>query len=274
MSDHLGYDDTVQAATGIMIRFGGSRQTPEEHAHFGTIDVLGGFCAAMGAAAALLRREKTGLPGRARSSLMAAGQLIQLPFMYDHPGRGPFDEPGGRHVLGNSPHYRFYKASDGWFFLACANEAELDGLATLAGFENIGSATDMESFLADRFSELSVKACLEVLSQLDIGATRPSSLADLRDRYVKAGEVPINKKGGTYQFVCHDIKQAGRGVELFAPCAIRPAVGEIKAFPPAEKYGASTKNILKSLGYDNQSIKGMLSAGVVSLAWCDEYLPE
>jgi len=39
-----------------MSRFGGSMNTPEEHAHFGTIDVLGGYCAAQAVAVALVNR--------------------------------------------------------------------------------------------------------------------------------------------------------------------------------------------------------------------------
>ena len=52
-SDHLGYDDLAQAATGVMTRFGGGAKTPEEHAHFGTIDALTGHCACVALGAAL-----------------------------------------------------------------------------------------------------------------------------------------------------------------------------------------------------------------------------
>jgi crotonobetainyl-CoA:carnitine CoA-transferase CaiB-like acyl-CoA transferase len=70
-SDHLGYDDLVQAATGVMARFGGGLETPEEHAHLGTIDVLTGFCACVALGAALVRREATGKGGLARTSTTA-----------------------------------------------------------------------------------------------------------------------------------------------------------------------------------------------------------
>ena len=274
MSDHLGYDDTVQAATGVMIRFGGARDTPEEHAHFGTIDVLGGFCAALAAAAALVRREKTGQPARARSSLMAAGELIQMPFMYDNPDRAPFDEPSGRHALGNGAHYRFYKARDGWFFLACADDTELARVASIPGFGDITETENKAEFLQKRFSGLLLAECLQRLTALDIGVVIPSSIADLRDKYTHHGDPQIRKDGGTYQFTRHDIAGANRWVELFEPCAIRPQLGSIKVFPPAQKYGDSTRKVLAMLEYDNQTVEQLLAKGIVSESWSDDYLPE
>jgi crotonobetainyl-CoA:carnitine CoA-transferase CaiB-like acyl-CoA transferase len=119
-SDHLGYDDLAQASTGIMARFGGGLDTPEEHAHVGTIDVLTGFCAALAIGVALFKRARGGGAEVARASLAAAGQLIQIPFMYDYEGRAPFDEPSGREVKGAHALYRCYEAGDGWFFLAAA----------------------------------------------------------------------------------------------------------------------------------------------------------
>jgi crotonobetainyl-CoA:carnitine CoA-transferase CaiB-like acyl-CoA transferase len=81
-SDHLGYDDLAQAATGVMVRFGGGPDTPEEHAHFGTIDALTGFAACVALGAALERRRLTGKGGVARAALGGCGR----------------DDPGAVHV--------------------------------------------------------------------------------------------------------------------------------------------------------------------------------
>jgi crotonobetainyl-CoA:carnitine CoA-transferase CaiB-like acyl-CoA transferase len=81
-SDHIGYDDLVQAHTGIMARFGGGLRSPEEHAHLGTIDVVSGFSGALAVCYALLKRRRTGQCDRACSSLAANGQLIQTQYVF------------------------------------------------------------------------------------------------------------------------------------------------------------------------------------------------
>ncbi|MEM8689178.1 MAG: CoA transferase, partial [Pseudomonadota bacterium] len=138
-SNHLGYDDLAQAATGVMVRFGGGAETPEEHAHFGTIDVLTGFCACISLGAALIQRRLRGRTDVARASLAAAGNLIQAQFMYDYPGRAPFDEPSGREVKGWGPFYACYPAADQWLFLAAPEEgrALLDRAPEFSGLGDL-----------------------------------------------------------------------------------------------------------------------------------------
>lgn len=81
-----------------MTRFGGSMDTPEEHAHVGTIDVMCGFGGSRGIAAALYQKLKTGRTGRPRTSLSALSILAQMPFCYDYARLGLFEEPAGRFV--------------------------------------------------------------------------------------------------------------------------------------------------------------------------------
>ena len=134
-TNYLGYDDLVQAATGIMLRFGGSMKTPEEHAHVGTIDVMCGFGAALGIAAALYQKQVNGKVGRARTSLSALSGLAQIPFCFDYIGRAPFDEPSGPAARGYDALHRLYKAQDRWIVLA-ASERDLPRFRMVDSLEN------------------------------------------------------------------------------------------------------------------------------------------
>ena len=274
MSDHPGYDDTVQAMTGVMIRFGGGRDTPEEHAHFGTIDVLGGYMAACAAGAALVMRMDQKRSLRARASLAAAGQLIQAPFMYDHVGRPPFNEPSGRDVLGAWAGYRFYRAKDNWFFLACAGQDELDVAMRAMDLSPAASDCDNAELLEQVIGKKTAAEWIGILTKLDVGAVIPASIADLRDRYLQHADDGSHMETGTYRFARHNIAGAGRWVDLFEPCAIRPETGAIRTYPPAEKYGASTKSVLRALGFNDGRISSLMTRGVVSDSWCEFYLPD
>jgi len=257
-SDYPGYDDLVQASTGIMARFGGSLDTPEEHAHVGTIDVLCGFCGALATAIALLHRQRTGEAVPARASLAAAGQLIQLPFMFDFAGRPPHDEPRGPQAKGYGPLYRCYEASDGWFFLA-AKPAQWPALAQAAG-------VDAPDELVRRFRTAPRQQWLDQLRAAGVGAVTIGSLAAWRAR-------PRNA-ASSFQFDRQTAHPSGHLVELVAPSAIRPARTRLTPLAPAEKYGASTRRILAELGFAAADIEAWLAAGVVSESWSRQYLPD
>lgn len=275
-SDHLGYDDLAQAATGVMLRFGGGMATPEEHAHFGTIDVLTGFCACIGLGAALLKRAETGKGDIARASLAAAGNLIQAQFMYDCADRLPFDEPSGREAHGWGPFYHCYKAADQWFFFAAPTErhaalARAPALADLAEVDE----SDLADILAERFATEPVAVWVRQLSTGSAAVMPLGSLHATRDASTQlesAGEIDLDV--ATFRSVRHDRHPMGRWVDLVAPNAVRALKGDIVMPGPAPKYGSHTAKILQRLGYDDQSINDLRDRGVIADQWSARYLPE
>jgi crotonobetainyl-CoA:carnitine CoA-transferase CaiB-like acyl-CoA transferase len=275
-SDHLGYDDLAQAATGVMDRFGGGLETPEEHAHLGTIDVLTGFSACVALGAALVRREATGKGGLARTSLAAAGNLIQAPFMYDFTGRAPFDEPSGREVKGWGPFYHCYPAADGWFFLAAPDEKS-DALARVPELADLAHLPDAEliAALTDRFTTEPLAHWQALLSQGTTTVMPLATLAGARDAALvpeSSGHIDIAR--ATFRAIRHDRHPMGRWVDLVAPNAVRPQNARITIPAPAPKYGADTRAVLARLGYDETHIDQMIATRVASTSWSDKYLPE
>lgn len=275
-ADHLGYDDLAQAATGVMTRFGGGPDTPEEHAHFGTIDVLTGYCACVALGAAMERLRVTGRGGVARAALAAAGEMIQAQFMYDYPDRAPFDEPSGRDARGWGPYYSCYAAADGWMFFAAPTERQ----SALARVPELKDLVEMDQdgltdALAARFAKASIAYWAESFAGTSVGVVPLGSLMGTRKESLELeslGEIDI--KGATYRAVRHDTHPMGRWVDLAAPNAIRPAQAHITIPGPAPKYGSETRAILNRLGYTSEDIDTMIAQGIASEAWSEKYLPE
>ncbi|WP_293572776.1 CoA transferase [Phaeobacter sp.] len=274
-SDHLGYDDLAQAATGVMMRFGGGMDTPEEHAHFGTIDVLTGFCACVALGGALQDLHITGQGSIARASLAAAGNLIQAQFMYDHKSRAPFDEPSGREVLGWGPFYHCYEASDGWFFFAAPKEQRemLTRHAELADLADTPEA-DLQAALADRFATQPLQHWQTMFQRSSTAAVPLSSLHETRDAALQLeSEGDIDLSQATFRVIRHDKHPMGRWCDLVAPNAVRPQQGRITIPGPMPKYGAHTREILQRLGYSDTQITEMIDRGDAGTSWSDRYLP-
>lgn len=274
-TDSPGYDDLAQASTGVMLRFGGSMDTPEEHAHFGTIDVLGGFSAALAVGAALYQREVTGRGDVARSSLCAAGNLIQAPFMYDYADRAEFDEPSGRNAKGYHALYRVYQAADGWFFVAAkpSQQSRLSAIDELNQGANL-RLDELESFLADAFLQKPVTHWVNALLAQDIGAQPLGEMQKTRQSFVhQQGRDQIDLSSQTFSFVRYADHGCGHSVDLVAPNAVRPRNSAVRLPDEAPKHGAQSEQILSELGYDDQQIETLIAHGVVGCRWSEEYLP-
>lgn len=274
-TDYVGYDDLVQATTGIMLRFGGLMSEPEEHAHVGTIDVMCGFGGALGVATALYQKLKTGKAGRGRTSLSANSGLLQVPFCYDYTGRGLFDEPSGRYVNGYDALSRFYYTASGEYLLLSTYEKDIGRLEAIEAFAGLSALPheEREGFLAGVFANDTSAAWLEVLRANDIGAAVCDNIDALRAAYVRTPDGTPGIDRGSYSFSVYEDHPSGHTVTQLDPFAVRPTRSAVNMMDPAEKYGASTRSVLVELGYNETDIDVMLQNGSISETWSKEYLP-
>ncbi|MCP3371784.1 CoA transferase [Bradyrhizobium cajani] len=274
-SDYLGYENTIQATTGIMLRSGGDPETTEEYAHVGTLDVMGGFAAALGVAVALYQKAKTGRTGRARTSLSALSGLLQIPFCYDYAGRAPFDEPSGLNAKGYGALIRLYETASDRSLLLNALESDLPRFAGVEGLRDLANVPKEErsAFLEAAFRRGSAEEWFRRLSAVDIGAAICESVAATRSANSRPGDDVPGLRQGSYSFSTFRNHPSGHIVTQVDPCAIRTTHGTICTLPPAEKYGASTREILRQLRYAEADIDALLSMGAIGESWSKEYLP-
>lgn len=274
-TDYIGYDDLVQAATGIMLRFGGAMDRPEEHAHVGTIDVMCGFGGALSVAAALYQKHRFGRIGRGRTSLTANSGLLQAPFAFDFKGRGLFDEPSGPEANGYDALTRFYYTASADYILLSAYESDLPRFSNVEGLEDLPGLPeeDRAAYLANAFSSQPAVEWISRLRAADLAATICENLEALRAVNSRECDGKPGTENGSYSFSIYPDHPSGHEVTQLDPYAVRPTHGKVVAVAPSEKFGASTRTILKDLGYDEKAIQRMIDSGDLSTSWAGEYLP-
>lgn len=274
-SNYIGYDDLVQAATGIMTRFGGAMHTPEEHAHVGTIDVMCGFAGALAVATALYQKRKTGRVGRGRTSLTANSALVQMPFCYDYKKRDLFNEPSGREVSGYDELTRFYYTASQQFVLLSAYEQDLpkfEQIDELKGISKLESE-DRMALLAKAFGDAGASEWVKRLQAADIGAVICQNIDALRAENSRAADGISGVDNGSYSFSVYPDHPSGHEVTQLDPFGVRAARSSISALPPAEKFGKSTRMILAEIGYGEDETEKLLADCIVSESWSKQYLP-
>jgi crotonobetainyl-CoA:carnitine CoA-transferase CaiB-like acyl-CoA transferase len=270
-TNYIGYDDIIQANSGIMSRFGGA-QTPEEHAHLGTLDVNCGFAGGLAMALALYHKAKTGEVSRARTSLSAVTNLAQLPFCFDYAGLEDFNEPSGRHAMGNHELSHFYQTADDWIFLD-AEQADLPALENIQGLQGITTTADIGVFLNVAFQQASSSVWIERLLAADVAAAQPISIETLREQYSRLADGTVGTELGSFAFSVYPHHPSGHQLTQIDHYAIRPTCARIDAVSPTEAHGHSTREILAAVNYSDKQIESMLQRGIAGLAWGKTYLP-
>ena len=265
------FDPVLQAATGIMARYGGGPEKPALHAIASCVDYLTGFSTAAGISQALLARARGRGGSYVRTSLAMGAQLVQFPYMVAWGGAGPGSEPSGPRAMGDGAEQRIYEAADGWAFVGCRAG---DG-ARLA--RAVGAAEAAERAIEEAVRTLTVGELRERLAGLPGAAAAPlRTLAEIRaERTVESTDHRSNWMSSGSLSLFRGPHPSGHTTTLPMPTWIRPAASPVRHLPPAPFPGAHTAEVLAEAGHTEAEIESLVRAGVARPGWTvlPRYLP-
>ncbi|MEG8179443.1 hypothetical protein GZH49_12980 [Nocardia terpenica] len=250
--DLPGYDPTLQAATGIMTRYGGTH-TPALHGLASCVDYVTGYSGAYAAILGLIARARGARHIHARTSLARLATWVQLPFLNAH---GP--QPSGLDARGTGPTDRIYRARDGWLFLSAGRpDAPAPGnLAAMIEKSTVTDAIDYaraHGWAAHRLVDARTMRCLAA----PVGPPDPSA----------------PPRSGQVRIAAHP-----SGLRYWVPVAswVRSDRTPRRELAPAPHPGQHTDEILTALGYSDTAIADLHRHSIVTDRWFDgdAYLPD
>ena len=268
LKDDPAFDPVLQAATGITSRYGTS-DAPALHGLASCVDYITGFSAALGIAQALVARRLGRGGAHVRTSLSMGAQLVQFPFVVSRPGQPGAAEPSGQEAVGYGPHYRQYRARDGWGFFAC-RPGDLAQAARLLEAPQAAEPQLVEAFarmsIAEAAGRLSPIASASFVPIMRLDALREASLIDRVDQFDN-GRMPFA--------ILRRVHPSGHKVSLPLPTWYRMESTHVDPMSPAPAPGSDSRAVLATAGFTDDEQAQLFGQGVVRDRWAvlKHYLP-
>jgi len=274
-SNRGGYDQVIQALTGMMMMSGAENEKNPTKVGFPVIDIAVGMLGALSIISAIYRKEKHGLGQYIETSLVQAALMLMYPFATDYLTDKKVSKRLGNKGYSGSPASDTFECRDGWLstaantptqFKKMMHQLNLDAICddpTLLDLDSFNAPN--EGFVVARQADLvkqkiqnalKEKSAVELEIQLNavgVPAAKVRTLAEFLDELSQG--LNVTAPFMTFKQSNKTIKTAGLGFTLDNGTQLMtdttPTLGE------------HTYDLLKSIGINEEQITKMLAANVL-----------
>lgn len=266
-ADRGGFDLIAQGMAGLMAITGEAEGRPPVKVGAPVSDITAGILGAMGAAAALEARRRTGEGQRVDTSLFEAAitHTYWQSAIAFATGASP-GAMGSAHPL-NAP-YQAFATADGWICVGAANQANWERLIRLIGAEALGDDPRFATNAERMAHRIELEAALNAIFR-----TRPTAdwLALLEEGGVPAGpvnsiaEMHADPQTRAREMVVQTQHPVAGAVETIGlPVKFSATPGGVQG--PAPRLGQHTRAVLTEAGYTAEEVAALLASGAAIAA--------